>query len=74
LYFLYSFGYFSILEKNPMFLCTFLGGGVVLVCEYCCHFGEMKPGTYGLLITNFASTLYLKPTYVLKGNITGVFL
>jgi hypothetical protein len=47
-----------------MFLCAFLGGVVVLVCEYCCHFGKIKPRTYGLPITKFASTLCLKPTYV----------
>ncbi len=69
MYILYSFGYFSILEKFPMFLCTFLGGVVILVCEYCCHFGEMKPRTYELPILKFASTLCLKPTYLLKGNI-----
>ncbi len=37
------------------------------------NFGEMKP-TFGLPITKFAPTLCLKPTYILQGNITAVFL
>jgi hypothetical protein len=38
------------------------GGIVVLICEYCYHFGGKKPRTYGLPITKFASTLCLKLT------------
>jgi hypothetical protein len=58
-----------------MFLCTFLGGVVVLVCEYCCHFGEMKPrymdSQLPSLHVHFALSqpIYLKATLSVYFNV-----